>query len=412
MTLLQLGVARVVVGSAAVERPEEVAAGCERYGPERHLPRLRRAHRRAGRAARCTRTAGGRPRAAALWDAVATFADQRPAACAVHRHRSRRRTRRARTSLCIARRCADFPRLQWQASGGIASGADLQRACGRGRCRGDQRQGAAARSASRSRSCGHSCQTHHPLPRRPRRPGGQGRALSRPPRRRRHPRARGALSRRGRRRAGVLRHHRQPRGPLGRSQLGQPRRARARHSVLRRRRHPLGARTPRQVLNAGAEKISVNSPALRDPALIDRAQRSASARSASSSASTARRQRRRLSRLSVHRRSGAHARQPPRHARLGARSAGARRRRDRAQLHGRRRHARRLRHRAAARGARSVPGAAGRLGRRRHRRSTSSACFARPQVDAALAASVFHTGAIADSGSEAGAARRRHRGAP
>jgi cyclase len=74
------------------------------------------------------------------------------------------------------------------------------------------------------------------------------------------------------------------------------------------------------ILNAGAEKISVNSPALLDPPLIDRL----AARFGSQC----------VSRLSVHRRSGSQSRFRSRHAAVGARGAGARRRRDRAQLHG------------------------------------------------------------------------------
>ncbi len=66
---------------------------------------------------------------------------------------------------------------------------------------------------------------------------------------------------------------------------------------------------------------------------------------------------------------------------------------------------------AAARGARSLPRAAGRLGRRRRMRSTLPTCSKRRGVDAALAASVFHSGEIAIPDSEAAAARRRHRGA-
>ena len=58
---------------------------------------------------------------------------------------------------------------------------------------------------------GASRRTRHPLPGRGRRPGGQGRQLHRP-RRRRGPRRDGAcLRRRGRRRAGLPRHHRQQR---------------------------------------------------------------------------------------------------------------------------------------------------------------------------------------------------------
>jgi hypothetical protein len=78
-----------------------------------------------------------------------------------------------------------FPQIQWQASGGIATAARPGGA-GAPACRGHQRQGA-ARERIPPRSCGHSCQTHNPLPRRARRPGGQGRALSRSPHGRRHP---------------------------------------------------------------------------------------------------------------------------------------------------------------------------------------------------------------------------------
>ncbi len=85
---------------------------------------------------------------------------------------------------------------------------------------------------------------------------------------RRHRRPRAALPRRRRRRTGVLRHHGQPRRSLGRLRLGRTRRARARHPVLRRRRHPQRRRRA-GVLHAGADKISVNSPALERPGLID-----------------------------------------------------------------------------------------------------------------------------------------------
>ena len=124
----------------------------------------------------------------------------------------------------------------------------------------DQRQGPARRTDRSLRSCGHSCQTHHPLPRRPRRPGRQGRALPRSPDRGRHPRARRALSRRGRGRARVLRHHRESRGAHRRPQWVR--------RVARILDIPFcvagGIRTRRRrrsVLKAGAEKISINSPA-------------------------------------------------------------------------------------------------------------------------------------------------------
>src|SRR5690606_9217858 len=74
---------------------------------------------------------------------------------------------------------------------------------------------------------------------------------------------------------------------------------------------------------------------------------------------------RRLPRLSIHRRSGPDACEPPAHARLGARGRAARRRRDRAELHESGRRATRLRHRAARARARRRADPADRVRRRR-----------------------------------------------
>jgi imidazole glycerol-phosphate synthase subunit HisF len=144
----------------------------------------------------------------------------------------------------------------------------------------------------------------------------------------------------GRRRAGVLRHHREPRGPHRRSRLGRARGTADRHPLLRGRRHPLGramrarcSRRRRQGLGelagAGAARadrrtgceafgvqcVVVGIDSLRD---VDGEWR-------------------------VRQYTGDPARRArwPAHARLGGRGAAPRRRRDRAQLHGHRRRARR-----------------------------------------------------------------------
>ena len=121
--LLQIGVARVVIGSAAVERPEEVSSWLERYGSEqlclafdlsfdeRGVPRLR--------------TRGWRESSAqSLWEAVATFAGRglRHLLCTdIDRDGALAGPNLALYQEALRR----FPALQWQASGGIASGADL-----------------------------------------------------------------------------------------------------------------------------------------------------------------------------------------------------------------------------------------------------------------------------------------------
>ena len=108
----------------------------------------------------------------------------------------------------------------------------------------------------------------HPLPRRRRRPGGQGRQLRRPRRRRRSGRAGRALRRRGRRRAGVPRHHRVVATPRHHRRGGPPHRRGGLHPVHRRRRHPHRSTTPGALLRAGADKVAVNTAAVERPELI------------------------------------------------------------------------------------------------------------------------------------------------
>jgi phosphoribosylformimino-5-aminoimidazole carboxamide ribotide isomerase len=121
--LLQIGVARVVVGSAAVERPDEVSAWLERYGNERLCLAfdLRLDERGAPR----LRTRGWRQSSAqTLWEAVATFAVRglKHLLCTdIDRDGALGGPNVALYQEALRR----FPALQWQASGGIASGADL-----------------------------------------------------------------------------------------------------------------------------------------------------------------------------------------------------------------------------------------------------------------------------------------------
>ena len=121
--LLRIGVARVVVGSAAIERPDEVSGWLERYGSERlclafdlrldpqRVPRLR--------------SHGWRQSSAlTLWEAVATFAARglRHVLCTdIDRDGALSGPNLALYQEALRR----FPALQWQASGGIASSADL-----------------------------------------------------------------------------------------------------------------------------------------------------------------------------------------------------------------------------------------------------------------------------------------------
>ena len=128
--LLTHGVARVVIGSAAVEQREQVAGWLRSYGPERvclafdvqldaqSVPRLR--------------IRGWQQQSTlSLWEAVASFADDglKHVLCTdIERDGALGGPNLALYSEALRR----FPKLQWQASGGIRSGADLAAlaACG------------------------------------------------------------------------------------------------------------------------------------------------------------------------------------------------------------------------------------------------------------------------------------------
>jgi len=121
--LLARGVARVVIGSAAVERREQVAVWMRTFSPERvclafdvrldaqSVPRLR--------------IRGWQHQSTlSLWDAVAAFAADglKHVLCTdIERDGSLAGTNLALYGEAVQR----FPQIQWQASGGIGSGADL-----------------------------------------------------------------------------------------------------------------------------------------------------------------------------------------------------------------------------------------------------------------------------------------------
>jgi phosphoribosylformimino-5-aminoimidazole carboxamide ribotide isomerase len=122
--LLQHGIARVVIGSSAVERPEEVGQWLRQYGPERiclafdvridalTVPRL---HTRGWQ----------RATALSLWDALGGFTDDglKHVLCTdIERDGALQGPNLALYSEALRR----FPGIQWQASGGIADGADLR----------------------------------------------------------------------------------------------------------------------------------------------------------------------------------------------------------------------------------------------------------------------------------------------
>ncbi len=121
--LLTGGIDRVVIGSAAVERPSEVAGWLERYGPERlclafdvrldasGVPRLQ--------------TRGWREATAqSLWDAIEPFA---PAGLkhVLCTDIARDGALTGPNVALYAEAQRRFPHIQWQASGGIAHGEDL-----------------------------------------------------------------------------------------------------------------------------------------------------------------------------------------------------------------------------------------------------------------------------------------------
>ena len=145
----------------------------------------------------------------------------------------------------------------------------------------------------------------------------------------------------------------------------------------------------RALLNAGADKVSINSAAVRDPELVRQAARRFGSQCIVVNIDPKRVDARRPRGLG-----GPHQRRPgPDRAgggRLGPRGRAARGRRDRPDQHGRRRHQERLRpgDDPGRRRRRRDPG--GRLRRGRGAPSTCGPSWPRRGASAALAASIFH----------------------
>lgn len=121
--LISSGIERVVIGSAAVERPDEVLAWASRFGADRICLALDVRHDPEG--APQVRTRGWQAAGAiSLWDALQLY----PAAAVRHVLCTdiERDGALAGPNLDLYRDAiARFPRLAWQASGGVRDAADL-----------------------------------------------------------------------------------------------------------------------------------------------------------------------------------------------------------------------------------------------------------------------------------------------
>jgi phosphoribosylformimino-5-aminoimidazole carboxamide ribotide isomerase len=116
-------VARVVIGSAALEQPDQVAVWMREFGPERIC--LAFDVRLDAQAVPRLHTHGWQHRTErSLWDAVADFAAAglRHVLCTdIDRDGAL-----AGPNLALYREALQrYPQIQWQASGGISCGADL-----------------------------------------------------------------------------------------------------------------------------------------------------------------------------------------------------------------------------------------------------------------------------------------------
>jgi phosphoribosylformimino-5-aminoimidazole carboxamide ribotide isomerase len=128
--LISNGVERVVIGSAAVERPDDVIGWASRFGAERICLALDVRHDRRGEPQ--LRTRGWKSGTAiSLWEALALY----PAAAVRHVLCTDIERDGALTgpNLDLYREAAErFPRIAWQASGGVRDAADLAALAGVG----------------------------------------------------------------------------------------------------------------------------------------------------------------------------------------------------------------------------------------------------------------------------------------
>jgi phosphoribosylformimino-5-aminoimidazole carboxamide ribotide isomerase len=122
--LLRNGVERVVIGSAAVERPQEVGEWLARFGPERIVLALD--VRLSAQGMPQVRTRGWTQESQlSLWEALAAY----PQGAVRHVLCTDIERDGAMTgpSLGLYRECQErLPQLAWQASGGVRSAADLE----------------------------------------------------------------------------------------------------------------------------------------------------------------------------------------------------------------------------------------------------------------------------------------------
>ncbi len=187
-----------------------------------------------------------------------------PPSRALYGHRPRWRAHGPPTSTCIATALHVGPESSFQASGGVRDAADLAALSARAP-QAPCRVKLCSKAGSRRRRFDHSYAAHNPLSRRSRWRRRQRRAVSRSQGGRRYHVARGAISRRRRRRARVS--TTSPRAPTGRT---------VDRTWVNRIAAVLdipfcvagGIRSVADaegVLNLGADKISVNSPALERP---------------------------------------------------------------------------------------------------------------------------------------------------
>jgi phosphoribosylformimino-5-aminoimidazole carboxamide ribotide isomerase len=120
--LLEAGVSRVVVGSAAIESPEEVSAWLDRFGPDRICIAFDVRINDAG--VPQPRTRGWTEASAlTLWQALQPFASSlKHVLCTdIARDGALTGPNVALYRTALAR----FPQLQWQASGGVRDATDL-----------------------------------------------------------------------------------------------------------------------------------------------------------------------------------------------------------------------------------------------------------------------------------------------
>jgi len=122
--LIELGVARIVVGSVAVTAPQEVAAWLHEFGPERIVLAFD-VRLDEGGTPRLATHGWERQTGTSLWDAVERYisAGLRHVLCTdVARDGALSGPNLALYRECVRR----YPDLAWQASGGVSASEDLQ----------------------------------------------------------------------------------------------------------------------------------------------------------------------------------------------------------------------------------------------------------------------------------------------